>query len=102
MNRSQAQKGFLAAFVLLAALAALVWALGRYGHLSINPSVVHWLWRLSVVAFLGYAMTRRSLTAWIILGMLMGAEIGYDLKYFDRSEEHTSELQSHSFISYAV
>ncbi len=83
MNRSRAQRGFLLAFVLLGALAALVWAVGRYGHVSIGPGIVHWLWRLSVLAYAGYAVTRRSLTAWIILGMLIGAEIGYDLKYFD-------------------
>jgi Na+/H+-dicarboxylate symporter len=81
MNRARAQNGFLAAFLLLAGLAALLWALGYYGHLAIDGHVVHWLWRMSVVAFAGYAVTRRSLTAWIILGMLIGAEIGYDLKY---------------------
>lgn len=81
MSRSRAQNGFLAAFVFLAGLAALIWAIGHYGHLSINPGAVHWLWRLSVLAFAGYTFVRRSLTAWIILGMLIGGEIGYDLKY---------------------
>jgi proton glutamate symport protein len=83
MNRARAQKGFLASFMLLAGVAALVWAAGHYGHLSINPGVVHWLWRLSVLAFAGYAATQRSLTAWIVLGMLVGAEVGYDLKFVD-------------------
>ena len=83
MNRARAQNGFLLAFMLLAGLAALVWAVGRYGHVQINAGVVHWLWRLSVLAFLGYAVLRRSLTAWIIAGMLVGAEIGYDLKFLD-------------------
>jgi len=69
--------------MLLAGLAALVWAVGRDGHVQLNAGVVHWLWRLSVLAFLGYAVLRRSLTAWIIAGMLGGAEIGYDLKFLD-------------------
>jgi Na+/H+-dicarboxylate symporter len=83
MDRRRTQNLLLIAFLLLAALAALVWAVGRYGHAPLNSGVVHWLWRLSVVAFLGYAALRRSLTAWIIAGMLVGAEIGYDLKFLD-------------------
>src|ERR1051326_5340530 len=51
---------------------------------------------------------------WVTLGIILGGRIGYVLfyntTYFlghpledrERSEEHTSELQSHSFISYAV
>jgi proton glutamate symport protein len=85
MKNPRLERAFLLGFLLLAGLAALAWALGRYGHLSLNPGVVHWLWRLSLVAFFGYTVMRRSLTAWIILGMLMGAEIGYDLKYLDDS-----------------
>ena len=69
--------------MLLAALAALAWALGHYGHLSVSPALVPWFWRFSVLAFAGYAVMRRSLTAWIFLGMLVGAEIGYDLKFLD-------------------
>jgi proton glutamate symport protein len=83
MRNPRLQRALLFGFLLLAGLATVAWALGHYGHLSINPGVVHWLWRLSVIAFLGYAAMRRSLTAWIILGMLVGAEIGYDLKYLD-------------------
>jgi proton glutamate symport protein len=83
MNRLRSQNGFLAAFLAMAGLAAVIWALGRYGHLSIPAGVVHWLWRGAVAMFVGYAVTRRSLTAWIILGMLAGVEIGYDLKFLD-------------------
>src|ERR1051326_996674 len=83
MNRSRAQNGLLLAFMLLAGLAALVWAVRHYGQVSLSDGVVHWLWRLSVLAFFGYAVLRRSLTAWIIAGMLIGAEIGYDLKFLN-------------------
>src|ERR1051325_6882550 len=83
MRNRRLQRALLLGFLVLAGLAAAVWALGRYGHLSINPGLVHWLWRFSILAFLAYAVERRSLTAWIILGMLIGAETGYDLKYLD-------------------
>jgi len=85
MNRSRAQNGFLAAFLFLAGLAAVLWALESYGHLSSNAHAVQWRWRASVASFLGYAVMRRSLTAWIVLGMLIGAEIGYDLKFLDNA-----------------
>jgi proton glutamate symport protein len=83
MRNPRLQRALLLGFLVLAGLAAAAWALEHYGHLSINTGVVHWLWRLSVISFLGYAVMRRSLTAWIILGMLIGAEIGYNLKYLD-------------------
>ena len=83
MRNPRLQRALLLGFLVLAGLAAAAWALEHYGHLSINTGVVHWLWRLSVILFLGYAVMRRSLTAWIILGMLIGAEIGYNLKYLD-------------------
>src|ERR1051326_8623052 len=39
----------------------------------------------------------------VILATALAPEIGYDnAATIARSEEHTSELQSHSFISYAV
>src|SRR5262245_54182124 len=83
MNRLGLQKGFLAAFLLLAALAAVVWAVAYYRHGEIPVPVVHWLWRGAVAMFVGYAATRRSLTVWIVLGMLLGVEVGYDLKSLD-------------------
>src|ERR1041385_2607585 len=83
MRNPRLQRALLLGFLVLAGLAAAAWALEHYRHLSINTGVVHWLWRLSVISFLGYAVMRRSLTAWIILGMLIGAEIGYNLKYLD-------------------
>src|SRR5215470_3006469 len=83
MKNPRLQRALMLGFLVLAGLAAAAWALGHYAHLSINPGAVHWLWRFSILAFLAYAVERRSLTTWIILGMLIGAEIGYDLKYLD-------------------
>ena len=35
----------------------------------------------AIVALCGYSFFRRSLTPWIFAGMLVGAEIGYDLSF---------------------
>jgi proton glutamate symport protein len=81
MKSSAWQTRLLGAFLALAGLAALLWAVGYYAHVSIPPAVLLTLWRAAVITFLGYAFLRRSLTAWIVFGMLIGAEIGYDLKF---------------------
>ncbi len=78
VNRARLQNWLLAAFLVLAGIAALLWAFSYYTHRDLNPSLLLTFWRLAVIGFCGYALLRRSLTAWIIAGMLLGAEIGHD------------------------
>src|SRR5258707_1262897 len=85
MSKAQLwQRGFLAVFLLLAGVTALLWAAGYYGHFPVSGTVLLTLWRTAIAAFLGYAILRRSLTAWILVGMLIGAEIGYDLRFLGK------------------
>jgi len=76
MNTSRGR--FLLAFLVLAGVAAVLWAAGYYGHTSIPPYVALGFRWAALLAFCGYAFLRRSLTVWIIFGMLIGAEIGHD------------------------
>jgi proton glutamate symport protein len=85
----KSQAGFLLAFLVLSAASALLWTIGRYTHspqaiavpassrpFTLEPGLVlRWL---ALFAFCGYAGARRSLTAWIFAGVLVGAEIGHD------------------------
>src|SRR5262249_2035423 len=78
MKNSNSQKKFLFLFLILAGLAAVLWAVGRYTGASVPPLallIVRWA---ALVAFCAYAFARRSLTAWIFAGMLIGASIGHD------------------------
>jgi Na+/H+-dicarboxylate symporter len=75
------QRRLLAAFLALAGLAACLWASGRYVHVSLNPVLLPLVLRAAAISFLGYACWRRSLTSWIIVGMLAGMEIGHDLPH---------------------
>ncbi len=78
MNKPSSQIGFLFAFLGLAAVAAILWSVGHYSGAAISPGlmmVVRWA---ALLAVCGYAWARRSLTAWIFAGMLIGAEIGHD------------------------
>jgi Na+/H+-dicarboxylate symporter len=78
MSNSQSQNRFLIAFALLAGLACVLWAIGHYGKINISDSVLLILRWATLVALGGYAWARRSLTAWIFAGMLLGIEIGHD------------------------
>jgi proton glutamate symport protein len=42
---------------------------------ALVPAILRWL---AIVLIAGYATSRRSLTAWIFVGLLAGAEFGYD------------------------
>jgi proton glutamate symport protein len=75
------QMQFLAAFFLIAGVAAVLWAVGHYAGASISPTLLMACRWAALAAFCGYAWMSRSLTAWIFAGMLVGAEIGYDLKF---------------------
>jgi proton glutamate symport protein len=48
------------------------------GTLHTSPAALVVLRWFAIAALVGYALARRSLTAWIILGMIVGAEIGHD------------------------
>ncbi len=78
MKHTPGQLRFLLAFLLLAGVASVLWAIAHYAGAPISPQlllVVRWI---AVLAFCGYAYGRRSLTVWIAAGILAGAEIGHD------------------------
>src|SRR5215831_20777472 len=78
MKNTRLQGRFLIATLALAGVAALLWALARYAGAPI-PAVVLLVVRwAALLAFCGYAFARRSLTAWIFAGMIVGASIGHD------------------------
>lgn len=78
MKHTPGQLRFLLAFLLLAGVASVLWAIAHYAGAPISLQlllVVRWI---AVLAFCGYAYSRRSLTVWIAAGILVGAEIGHD------------------------
>ena len=69
---------FLAAFLLFAGVAATLWAVVHYTGAPIHSSVLVAARWIALLAFCGYAYARHSLTTWIAVGILVGAEIGHD------------------------
>jgi proton glutamate symport protein len=78
MKNARLQGRFLVATLALAGLAAVLWVLTRYSGAAIPPVVLLAVRWAAVLAFCGYAFARRSLTAWIFAGMIVGASIGHD------------------------
>jgi len=75
------QARFLMAFLALAGIASVLWAITHYTAVVINPYVLCGMRWAAIVSLCIYAFFRRSLTPWIFAGMLVGAEIGYDLTF---------------------
>ena len=78
MRHSPVQFRFLLAFLLLAGLVAVLWAVAHYSGAPIPPQLLLAFRWLAVLAFCGYSYSRRSLTVWIVAGILAGAEFGHD------------------------
>ncbi len=69
---------FLVSAVVLLAIAAVLSVINSWGFASVpRPLLITVRW-LVLAALLGYAAIRRSLTTSILVGMLVGAEIGHD------------------------
>ena len=78
MKNSPNQARFLIAFLALAGIACVLWAVNHYTGAAINPGfllITRWI---ALAAFCAYAVARRSLTTWIMVGILVGAEFGHD------------------------
>jgi proton glutamate symport protein len=72
-------KNKLLAAAMLAATIAIVVSLLSAAQVAALPALVPILLRwLAIVLIAGYAASRRSLTAWILVGLLAGAELGHD------------------------
>src|ERR1700731_3736709 len=66
--------GAIVAVLVLAALSACT----HFGWIPLSArsfAILRWI---AILLFAGYALRRKSLTVWIFLGIVAGAEFGYD------------------------
>lgn len=78
MNKHKA----ITPFLVFAGLASLLWVFSRFAHLT-APGYVYLISRwLAIGGLVYYGIKRRSLTAWILISMVVGAEIGHDFPAF--------------------
>src|SRR5436853_779024 len=69
---------FAGAAIICIALAALLATTVRFEVVTIPPAVLSASRWLAIACLIGYAVFRRSLTTWILISMVVGAEIGHD------------------------
>ena len=72
-TKRQRERMCLMAAALIALAAVIAWKLSGSATLCLA------LRCLALLALVAYAWFRRSLTAWIFVAMLIGAEVGHDL-----------------------
>jgi proton glutamate symport protein len=71
-------RGILTALLAAIFVAALLSVAGHSGAIQIAPAVSETVRWLAIALLVAYAFVRRSLTAWIFVGLAAGAELGYD------------------------
>jgi len=76
-DNSRHRNILLALLAVVFAIAALT-MLGPARGAGLLPVALESLRWLAIILLAGYATVRRSLTAWIFVGMAAGAELGYD------------------------
>ena len=67
---------FLLASIFIVSLLTIV---NHYGILKISNTVLLAFRLIAIAAIVGYAMYKKSLTTWILISMILGAEFGHDL-----------------------
>ena len=74
----------IALLILLAGAtaAAALWVGERFLGVGVSPGAVLAARWVAIAGLLGYAAARRSLTVWILAGMVVGAEVGHDWPQF--------------------
>src|SRR5438477_1202882 len=59
-------------------LAAVLTTISHYGIFAVPHAVLLVARWFAIACLIGYAISRRSLTTWILVSMIIGAEIGND------------------------
>ena len=84
-------KSLIAALVLYL-IGAILYVSARYGGAATSPMVGEIVRWAALVALCAYAWSKRSLTTWILVSMVAGAEIGHDFPAFASSLRLLSQI----------
>ena len=78
MEKNRLSSGYIYLLLLSLFLASLLALLDHFKLVSINPVILMISRWLVILVLIGYAVLRKSLTTWILISMVLGAEFGYD------------------------
>jgi proton glutamate symport protein len=80
------------ACIAVSSITALLFVLISYQFAEINPVFFTGFRILNVILFLVLAFQRKSLTVWILISIVAGAEFGYDLPEVARNMQFLSDI----------
>ena len=76
---SKVPRRYLLFLLLTLFIVSFLTIVNHYSIFSISKTVLMAFRWVAIAVFLGYALYKRSLTTWILISMIVGAEFGYDL-----------------------
>lgn len=81
-------------YILFASISItiILFIIGAYKVLEINPIILLFSRLLSLGLLVVFAYRKRSLTTWILVSMLLGAEFGYDLPEIAKNLKVLSDI----------
>lgn len=83
-NKTQSQKGKIPSYYIIILLSTLFVVsvlnlISHYDIIKIDSTILMVLRWLAIATIVGYAFYKKSLTTWILISMIVGAEFGHDL-----------------------
>ncbi|GAA4320518.1 dicarboxylate/amino acid:cation symporter [Compostibacter hankyongensis] len=76
------KKTIVPVVIILCTLAAFLTVLHHYGWLHSSPALLLAVRWAAIAGLVVYAVTKRSLTTWIFVSMIIGASLGHDVPHF--------------------
>jgi proton glutamate symport protein len=76
---SKVPRRYMLLLLLVLFVVSFLTLFNHYNILFVNKTVLMVLRWLAIAVIVGYAIFKRSLTTWILISMILGAEFGHDL-----------------------
>jgi proton glutamate symport protein len=76
---SKVPRRYMLLLLLVLFVVSFLTLFNHYNILFVNQTVLMVLRWLAIAVIVGYAIFKRSLTTWILISMILGAEFGHDL-----------------------
>lgn len=78
-NLSKVPRRYILFLLLTLFVVSILTVINHYDIFSISKTVLIIFRWIAILVIVGYAIFKRSLTTWILISMILGAEFGYDL-----------------------
>ena len=81
IRASKVPRRYLLFLLLILFIVSSLTIVNHYNIFHISKTVLMAIRWIAIAVFVGYALYKRSLTTWILISMILGAEFGHDLPH---------------------